>query len=45
MEPALFEEFVKEFVAEVNRQQAAVADGKVALQDELERTTRQITSS
>jgi site-specific DNA recombinase len=42
MEPALFEEFVKEFTAEVNRQRSALADEKVSLQSELARVTRQI---
>jgi site-specific DNA recombinase len=42
MEPALFEEFVREFTAEVNRQRSALASEKKALQDDLERVTRQI---
>ena len=42
MEPALFEEFVREFTAELNRQRAALAGDKKALQGELDRTSRQI---
>jgi site-specific DNA recombinase len=42
MEPALFEEFVREFTAEVNRQRGALASEKETLQMELERVSRQI---
>jgi site-specific DNA recombinase len=42
MEPALFEEFVREFTAELNRQRAALAGDKKAIERELERTSRQI---
>jgi site-specific DNA recombinase len=42
MEPSLFEEFVGEFIAELNRQQSDLADEKVSLQKELEQVTRQI---
>jgi hypothetical protein len=42
MEPALFEEFVREFTAEVNRQRSALASEKKTLQADFERVTRQI---
>ena len=42
MEPALFEEFVREFTVEVNRQRSALAREKETLQAELARVTRQI---
>ena len=42
MEPALFEEFVREFTAEVNRQRTALASETETLQGELVRVTRQI---
>jgi site-specific DNA recombinase len=42
MEPALFEEFVREFTAEVNRQRAVLVSDKKALQGELDRTSRHI---
>jgi site-specific DNA recombinase len=42
MEPALFEEFTREFTAELNRQRSVIANEKKALQGELERVTRQI---
>ena len=32
MEPALFEEFAREFTAEVNRQRSALAEEKETLQ-------------
>ncbi len=42
MEPALFEEFAREFTAEVNRQRSALASEKETLQGELARVTKQI---
>jgi site-specific DNA recombinase len=42
MQPALFEEFAREFTAEVNRRRTALASEKKALQGELERTSKQI---
>jgi site-specific DNA recombinase len=42
MDPALFEEFVREFTAEVNRQRSALAGEKKTLKGELERVTGQI---
>ena len=42
MEPALFEEFVREFTAEINRQRSGLADEKVSLKSELERVVRRI---
>ncbi len=42
MEPALFEEFVREFTAEVNRQRGALASEKETLRMEFERVCRQI---
>jgi DNA invertase Pin-like site-specific DNA recombinase len=42
MEPALFEEFAREFTAEMNRQRSALASEKRTLQGELERVTKQI---
>ncbi|MGC1180082.1 MAG: recombinase family protein [Methyloceanibacter sp.] len=42
MEPALFEEFVREFTVEVNRQRSAFAREKETLQGELARVTKQI---
>src|SRR5262245_59113033 len=42
MEPALFEEFAREFTAEVNRQRSALAREKETLQEELARVTNQI---
>jgi hypothetical protein len=42
MEPALFEEFAREFTAEINRQRSALAREKETLQGELVRVTKQI---
>jgi site-specific DNA recombinase len=42
MEPVLFEEFAREFTAEVNRQRSALASEKKTLQGELARVTKQI---
>ncbi len=42
MEPALFEEFAREFTAEVNRQRSTLAREKETLQGELVRVTKQI---
>jgi DNA invertase Pin-like site-specific DNA recombinase len=42
MEPALFEEFAREFIAEVNRTRAEASSAKAATQRELERVERQI---
>ena len=42
MEPALFEEFVREFTAEVNRQRSSIASERKALQADLDRASRQI---
>ena len=42
MEPALFEEFAREFAAEVNRQRSALASERETLQRELARVTKQI---
>ena len=42
MEPALFEEFVREFTAEVNRQRSSIANERKALQADLDRASRQI---
>jgi hypothetical protein len=42
MEPALFEEFAREFIAEVNRSRSEASSTKVAMQRELDRVERQI---
>ncbi len=42
MEPALFEEFAREFTAEVNRQRSSLASERKALQASLDRTSRQV---
>jgi site-specific DNA recombinase len=42
MEPALFEEFAREFMAEVNRARSALASEKETLQRELARVAKQI---
>jgi hypothetical protein len=42
LEPALFEEFAREFTAEVNRQRSALARERETLQGELARVTKQI---
>ena len=42
MEPALFEEFAREFTAEVNRQRSALAQERETLHGELVRVTKQI---
>jgi len=42
MEPALFEEFAREFTAEVNRNRTTLASEKKALRGEMERTSKQI---
>jgi site-specific DNA recombinase len=42
MEPALFEEFVRAFTAEFNRQQSVFAHEKIALQRELQQIVRRI---
>jgi site-specific DNA recombinase len=42
MEPVLFEEFAREFTAEVNRQRSALAREKETLQGELVRVRKQI---
>jgi site-specific DNA recombinase len=42
MEPPLFEEFAREFTAEVNRQRSMAAKEKSSLQEELTRVGRQI---
>jgi site-specific DNA recombinase len=42
MEPALFEEFVREFTVEVNRQRSTFAMEKETLRGELVRVTKQI---
>jgi site-specific DNA recombinase len=42
MEPALFEEFAREFTAEVNRHRSALASDKRTLQGDLERVSKQI---
>lgn len=42
MEPKLFEVFAREFVAEVNRHQAAASAAKIDLRSEIERIKRQI---
>ena len=42
MEPPLFEEFVREFTAELNRQRSIAAKEKGSLQEELARVAKQI---
>ena len=42
MEPTLFEEFAREFMAEVNRQRSAASAAKAGLQSDIERIDRQI---
>src|SRR5262245_11726916 len=42
LEPVLFEEFAREFTAEVNRQRSALAREKETLQEELARVTKKI---
>ena len=42
MEPPLFEEFVREFTAEVNRQRSIAAKEKSSVQEELTRVAKQI---
>jgi hypothetical protein len=42
MEPALFEEFAREFIAEVNRSRSEVSSAKAAMRGDLERLERQI---
>jgi site-specific DNA recombinase len=42
MDPALFEEFAREFMAEVNKQRSAAAAAKAGLQSDIERIDRQI---
>jgi site-specific DNA recombinase len=42
MEPPLFEEFAREFTAEVNRQRSMAAKEKTSLQEELTRVAKQI---
>ena len=42
MEPPLFEEFVREFTAELNRQRSIAAKEKGSLQEELTRVAKQI---
>jgi site-specific DNA recombinase len=42
MEPALFEEFAREFIAEVNKSRSEASSTKAAMQRELERIDRQI---
>ena len=42
MDPALFEEFAREFMAEVNKQRSAAAAAKASLQADIERVDRQI---
>ena len=42
VEPPLFEEFVREFTAEVNRQRSQAAKEKGSLQEELTRVSKQI---
>jgi DNA invertase Pin-like site-specific DNA recombinase len=42
MDPALFEEFAREFMAEVNRSRSALVSEREALQRELARITKQI---
>ena len=42
MDPALFEAFVREFSAEVNRQRSALAWEKEMLQGQLAQVTKQI---
>ena len=42
MEPALFEEFAREFTAEVNRQRSSIASERKALQADLDRVSKQI---
>ena len=42
MEPALFEEFAREYIAEVNRSRSEASSAKAALQHDVERVNRQI---
>ena len=42
MEPSLFEEFAREFMAEVNKQRSAASAAKVGMQSDIERIDRQI---
>jgi DNA invertase Pin-like site-specific DNA recombinase len=42
MEPALFEEFAREFITEVNRSRSEASSAKAALQHDVERVDRQI---
>ena len=42
MEPALFEEFAREFMAEVNRNRSALVSAKETLQRDLARITKHI---
>src|SRR5690606_11597296 len=42
MDPALFEEFAREFIAEVNRSRSEASRAKQAMKQELERVDRQI---
>jgi len=42
MDPALFEEFAREFMAEINRSRSALASERESLQRELTRVTKQI---
>jgi septal ring factor EnvC (AmiA/AmiB activator) len=42
MDPTLFEEFAREFVAEVNKQRSATSLAKAGLQSDIERVDRQI---
>ncbi len=42
MEPALFEEFTREFIAEVNRIRSEASSARIAMRRELERVDRQI---
>jgi len=42
MEPSLFEEFAREFMAEVNRQRSAASAAKAGMQSDIEHMDRQI---
>ena len=42
MEPSLFEEFAREFMAEVNKQRSAASAAKASVQSNIERIDRQI---
>ena len=42
MEPSLFEEFAREFMAEVNKQRSAASAAKAGMQSDIERIDRQI---